>query len=265
MSLKPNESRPVPEETRKVAKAAFPKGNVYLWIGDELGELYADQLFNDPYPLRGQPTVSPGRLALITILQFMEGMTDRQAAEAVRARIDWKYALGLELTDPGFVFSVLSEFRQRLIAGQKEQVFLDVLLDEPSVWATPYRGRAIPCGLVTYSSKTIAQQVEDSRNRNHYRAFAALKDLLGERPLVLDREFSYLELMLNLVEEQINWVIRLNLRAHPPKFFDRDKKEVVLTISPGETIIHNQVWYMGKVWVNLIGTWKKGLSGTVQN
>lgn len=128
------------------------------------------------------------------------------------------------------------------------------------VLATPYRGRAIPCGLVTYSSKTIAQQVEDSRNRNHYRAFAALKDLLGERPLVLDREFSYLELMLNLAEEQINWVIRLNLRAHPPKFFDADKQEVKLTISPGETVIHNQVWYMGKVCVNLIGIWKKGLS-----
>ena len=126
------------------------------------------------------------------------------------------------------------------------------------ILATPYRGRAIPCGLVTYSSRTIAQQA-DSRNLNHYRAFASLKDLLGERPLVLDREFSYLELMLNLVEEQINWVIRLNLRAHPPKFYDPDGKEVVLTILPGETVTLNQVWYMGKVLVNVIGTWKKGL------
>jgi len=126
------------------------------------------------------------------------------------------------------------------------------------ILATPYRGRAIPCGLVTYSSRTIAQQA-DSRNLNHYRAFAALKDLLGERPLVLDREFSYLELMLNLVEEQVNWVIRLNLRANPPKFYDADGKEVALTISPGETVILNKVWYMGKVLVNVGGTWKKGL------
>jgi len=126
------------------------------------------------------------------------------------------------------------------------------------ILATPYRGRAIPCGLVTYSSRTIAQQA-DSRNLNHYRAFAALKDLLGERPLVLDREFSYLELMLNLVEEQVNWVIRLNLRANPPKFYDADGKEVALTISPGETVILNKVWYMGKVLVNVVGTWKKGL------
>ncbi len=126
------------------------------------------------------------------------------------------------------------------------------------ILATPYRGRAIPCGMLTYSSKTIAQQA-DSRNRNHYRAFAALKDLLGGRPLVLDREFSYLELMLNFMEEQINWVIRLNLRANPPKFYDADGKEVALTISPGETVILNRIWYMGKVLVNVIGTWKKGL------
>ena len=127
------------------------------------------------------------------------------------------------------------------------------------VLATPYRGRAIPCGLITYSSKTIAQNV-DSRNLNHFRAFEALKDMLGERPLVLDREFSYLELMLNLVEDQVNWVIRLSLRAHPPKFYDQDGKEVALTISPGETVIHNRLWYMGKICVNVIGTWKKGLS-----
>jgi hypothetical protein len=126
------------------------------------------------------------------------------------------------------------------------------------ILGTPYRGRAIPCGMVTYSSKTIAQH-GDSRNLNHFRAFAGLKDLLGERPLVLDREFSYLELMLNLMEEQINWVIRLNLRAHPPKFYDQDGKEVALTISPGETVILNKIWYMGKVLVNVIGTWKKGL------
>lgn len=126
------------------------------------------------------------------------------------------------------------------------------------ILATPYRGRAIPCGMVTYSSKTIAQGL-DSRNLNHFRAFAGLKEMLGGRPLVLDREFSYLELMLNLFEEQINWVIRLNLRANPPKFYDDDGKEVALTISPGETVVLNHIWYMGKVCMNVIGTWKKGL------
>ncbi len=125
------------------------------------------------------------------------------------------------------------------------------------VLATAYRGRAIPCGLITYSSKTIATR-QDSRNLNHFRAFEWLKDLLGERPLVLDREFSYLDLLVNLVEEQVNFVIRLKLGSQPPKFWDSDGREVALTISPGETVIHNRVWYKGQVCVNLIGTWGKG-------
>jgi hypothetical protein len=127
------------------------------------------------------------------------------------------------------------------------------------VLATPFRGRAIPCGLVTYSSKTIAQR-QDSRNLNHFRAFESIKDLLGDKPLVLDREFSYLELLLNLIEEQLKFVIRLNLGSHAPKFYAQDGQEVVLTISPGETVIHNNVWYKGKACVNLIGRWKKGFS-----
>lgn len=127
------------------------------------------------------------------------------------------------------------------------------------VLATPYRGRAIPCGLVTYSSKTLAAN-QDSRNLNHFRAFEGIKDLLGDKPLVLDREFSYLELLLNLIEEALNFVIRLNLGAHPPKFLDQEGREVALTISPGETVIHNHVWYKGQARVNLVGRWKKGLS-----
>ncbi len=125
------------------------------------------------------------------------------------------------------------------------------------VLATAYRGRAIPCGLITYSSKTIAIR-QDSRNLNHFRAFEGLKDLLGERPLVLDREFSYLDLLVNLVEEQVNFVIRLNLGSHAPKFWDSDGREVALTIAPGETVIHNRVRYKGQVCVNVIGTWGKG-------
>jgi hypothetical protein len=92
--------------------------------------------------------------------------------------------------------------------------------------ATPYRGRAIPCGLMTYSSKTIAMN-QDSRNQNHFRSFEGLKDLLGERPLVLDREFSYLELLLCLNEEQVNFVIRLNLGAIHPSSGMRKVRKLV--------------------------------------
>jgi transposase len=80
----------------------FPKGNSYLTLRDELGTLYRDEDFAGLFSKRGQPALPPWRLALVTILQFRENLSDRQAAQAVRARIDWKYLLGLELTDPGF-------------------------------------------------------------------------------------------------------------------------------------------------------------------
>src|ERR671922_993820 len=128
MSLQARSGSPVPEETARAARAAFPKGNPYLTLRDELETTYADSLFAALFPKRGQPAEAPGRLALVTVLQFAEGLADRQAAEAVRSRIDWKYLLGLELEDPGFDFSVLSEFRDRLLAGGQEQRLLDELL-----------------------------------------------------------------------------------------------------------------------------------------
>lgn len=129
MSIQPRQPNEIPAETRRVAQAAFPKGNLYMRMRDELGTLYEDERFVDLFAVRGQPAESPGRLALVTVFQFAEGLSDRQAADSVRGRIDWKYALGLELTDAGFDFSVLSEFRDRLIAGQREQLLLDTLLD----------------------------------------------------------------------------------------------------------------------------------------
>jgi transposase len=129
MSIQPRQPNEIPEETRRVAHLAFPKGNLYMRMREELGPLYTDERFTDLFAVRGQPAESPGRLALVTIMQFAEGLSDRQAADAVRARIDWKYALGLELTDAGFDFSVLSEFRDRLIARQRERLLLDTLLD----------------------------------------------------------------------------------------------------------------------------------------
>src|SRR5713226_4220619 len=125
MSLRPQPGSQVPEDTARVARAAFPKGNPYVTLRDELETIYADSLFAALFPTRGQPAEAPGRLALVTVLQFAEGLADRQAAEAVRSRIDWKYLLGLELGDPGFDFSVLSEFRDRLLAGTAEELLLE--------------------------------------------------------------------------------------------------------------------------------------------
>ena len=130
MSLQPGPVPPVPETTAYVARAAFPDGNPYLRsVRDSLGTFYDDERFADLFPDRGQPAETPWRLALVTVLQFAEGLSDRQAADAVRGRIDWKYALGLELTDPGFDFSVLCEFRARLVAGGAERLLLEAMLE----------------------------------------------------------------------------------------------------------------------------------------
>jgi transposase len=129
MSLKPSAVQSIPEETMRVARAAFPQGNAYLTLRDALGTIFADEDFAPLFPPCGQPGLPPWRLALVTLMQFRENLADRQAAEAVRARIDWKYLLGLELTDPGFDFSVLSEFRDRLLAGSAEERLLDTLLE----------------------------------------------------------------------------------------------------------------------------------------
>jgi transposase len=130
MSIHPQPINPVPEETVRIARLAFPKGNCYLTLRDEIGTLYTDQAFTSLYSGDGQTAIAPWRLALICIMQFIEDLTDRQAAAAVQSRIDWKYALGLELTDPGFDFSVLSEFRTRLIEGHAEQKLLDQMLEQ---------------------------------------------------------------------------------------------------------------------------------------
>ena len=128
MSLHPQEIPPVPAETIRVAQAAFPHGNTYILLRDEIGSIYEDVIFAPLFSKRGQPAEAPWRLALVSILQYAEGLSDRQAADAVRSRIDWKYALSLELTDPGFDSTVLSEFRPRLVSGGVEQQLLERFL-----------------------------------------------------------------------------------------------------------------------------------------
>ena len=129
MSLRPQPIGSIPEQTARVAHAAFPKGHPYLTLRDHLGTIFQDDDFATLFPAWGYPGLPPWRLALVTLMQFREHLADRQAAEAVRARIDWKYLLGLDLTDPGFDFSVLSEFRDRLLAGSAEALLLEKLLE----------------------------------------------------------------------------------------------------------------------------------------
>jgi transposase len=129
MSLRPEPLPPIPDVTAATVRAAFPKGNLYVDLRAEFGTLYTDQLFADLYPPAGRPVeVAPWRLALVVVMQYMEGLTDRQAADAVRRCMDWKYALSLDLHDPGFDFTLLPDFRERFVAHEAGQRFLDTFL-----------------------------------------------------------------------------------------------------------------------------------------
>jgi transposase len=129
MSMQPKPWPVVPAVTARVAKRAFGRqGSLPIRIRDELGSWYEDADFAGAYPVRGKPGLSPAQLAMVTVLQFTENLTDRQAADAVRGRVDWKYCLGLELEDAGFEFTVLSGFRDRLLARGAERVIFDALL-----------------------------------------------------------------------------------------------------------------------------------------
>ncbi len=132
MSVPSNFIFTIDSETASVARKAFPKGNVYMKMRDELELSYHDSDFIDLYSYTGQPAKSPAFLALVSVMQFAEGLTDKQAAQAVAARIDWKYALGLELANTSFDPSVLSEFRKRLIDGQRERHLFDDMLNQLS-------------------------------------------------------------------------------------------------------------------------------------
>jgi transposase len=129
MTWRPQPLPPVPEATAAAVRAAFPKGNLYVDLRTEFGTLYDDQLFADLYADHGRPVeVARWRLALVMVMQYIEGLTDRQAADAVRRCMDWKYALSLELTDPGFDFTLLHDFRDRLLTHEAAQRLLDTFL-----------------------------------------------------------------------------------------------------------------------------------------
>ena len=119
---------PIPAETARVAWAAFPKGNVHMLMRDEFGILFEAADFKVMYSRFGQPGIAPWRLLLVTIMQYAEDLSDRQAADAVRDRLSWKYVLGLALEDEGFDASVLCEFRARLLEYEAGQYLLDMML-----------------------------------------------------------------------------------------------------------------------------------------
>lgn len=132
-------------------------------------------------------------------------------------------------------------------------------------FATALRGRAIPFHFLTYSSRTFEDQVS-SRNLEHHKAMQEVLDLIGDRPVIFDREFSYLEFFKSLLEAEVQFVIRLNMRANPPHFFyDQDQKiRLYLSIAPtGKPQVYRQVYYMGQVKVNVVGIWNYGFKDPI--
>lgn len=127
--LRPQLTPPVPEATARAAHAVFRKDHRYLRLRDELGTIFDDQMFVGLFLKVGQPAEAPWRLALITLVQFAEGLSDREAADAARERLSLKYLLGLEIEDPGFDYSILSRFRERLVSGHAEALLLNALVD----------------------------------------------------------------------------------------------------------------------------------------
>jgi transposase len=142
MSMRPTLHDAVPTETARIAHAAFPKGHRYLALRDTLGPLYADAAFEELYAHQGPAGISPARLVVVTLLQYWEHLSDREAADAVRSRLDWKYLLGLSVDDPGFDASVLSEFRTRLQTDAvASQVLMQLLEHARRQGLLPERGR----------------------------------------------------------------------------------------------------------------------------
>ena len=216
-----------PEETARLLHAALPKGNVYTRMRDELGDLFKDEEFRKLYSTDGKPAESPGRLAMVTLMQFVENLTDRQAAEAVQVRLDWKYALGLELEDEGFDFTILSEFRSRLItAGAEAQIF-DKLLE---VCQTR--------GLV----KARGKQRTDSTH-----VMAAVRDL-NRLECVGETVRQALEVLVEVVPDWLRgwfkaeWVIRysqpLNSYRLPKEVKARDEMGLVMGLDGFEVLNH---------------------------
>src|SRR5215468_10323972 len=126
MSIRPRLGAGVPELTARVARASNPAGTTAMWVRDRLDGLWGDEDFAGWYPRDGRPGISPAQLATVSVLQFLLGLSDRDAAEAVRCRIDFKYALGLDLDDPGFCHSVLGDFRDRLLEDGRADRLLDL-------------------------------------------------------------------------------------------------------------------------------------------
>jgi transposase len=214
MTLHPQPIPPVPAATAAAVLAAFPKGNIYVDLRAEFGILFDDSLFLELYPPGGRKVeVAPWRLALVLVMQHMEGLRDRQAADAVRRCLDWKYALSLELTDPGFDFTLLHDFRERLVKDTAAQRLLDTLLD-----ACKARGLIKTRGTMRTDSTHVLAAV---RTLHHLECVLETMHLALNRLTAQDAEWVRQRV-------PVDWFERYGLRAEQARFPKETSKREAL-------------------------------------
>lgn len=230
---------------------------------------FADQLFCSNDEVRKGAAIlkailDAGSLRLSDIAQAMKGSPQanyKAIHRFLKMSVPQEALLRLYQEEAPFILADPTEITR---SQAKRTGYVGMLKDGKTLgfWllllATPYRGRTIPFHFITYSSRTIASE-QTSRNLEHRRAFGRLREMIGDKPLVLDREFSYESLLEDLVQEGINFIIRLNT-ASGVVLLDEEKRPISLTISPGQTVYYKGVYYRGKVKVNLVGYWQRGLS-----
>lgn len=223
MSLTPTVDHEIPCDTVRVAQKAFPKGNIYMTLRDKTGEIYRDREFSELFSWKGQEAYPPGRLALVTVMQYMEGLSDSQAAEAVRARIDWKYVLGLELEDDGFDASLLSTFRQRLLEGTAESLLLSRIVQ------------------VAQEHKLLKQRSKMRTDSSH--VIAAVRDLnrlelVGESLRYALNTIAAINPDWLLVRIAPDWFDRYSVRMEQARFPKEESKRQALRLTIGEDGYH---------------------------
>lgn len=125
-----HQNQEVPAKTAELAQKVFKRGNIYVQMRDDLGVIFENEMFRSLFSHVGRPAEAPGNLALILVMQYMEKLSDRQAAEQVGARIDWKYILGLKLEDEGIRYQILTDFRKRIVEGDKVEFLLNTILEQ---------------------------------------------------------------------------------------------------------------------------------------
>ncbi len=273
MSLKPQPPRPMPEDLARLGLRLLSSDSPYLLVGEKLYEQYDEADYVDLYHTEGKPGLSPVDLALITAFQYLEGLSDRQAAEAVRVRLDWKYALHLPLDYEGFNFSVLSEYRGRVIDHHAEDRLFDHVLQQLyGLGLLKRRGRQRTDSLAVWTKVRSLNRLEQVVETLRLAVRALLKadpewtratvpptweEAYGTRCVADKLSQEERQALYARVGADGQWLLeRLHAEATPAVLCTLPEVEVLVTvwqqqfdILDGETVFRERGHYDGKTYI----------------